>query len=171
MDNKEPQSQNKVHGPPATLPVISLWQPWATWILWGWKTIETRTHDRFRGLTGKRIGIHAAQKIDHDWRLLAGRYLGADRLQKTAQFKHARGALICTVQVEYHARVGHLNSPEALIECETPRYGLFLTQAEVIEPPIPMRGRQGIWSISWPALEPSHAIGVVSVSAEKKVAL
>jgi hypothetical protein len=39
------------------LPCITLWRPWSTWIADGRKTIETRTHDRFRSLVGKRIGI------------------------------------------------------------------------------------------------------------------
>lgn len=43
---------------------ISLYQPWASAIAYGWKTIETRTHERFRGLVGERIGIHAGKKWD-----------------------------------------------------------------------------------------------------------
>jgi hypothetical protein len=39
--------------------VITLKQPWATWVLWGWKIVETRLHNQFGSLMNKRIGIHA----------------------------------------------------------------------------------------------------------------
>ena len=51
---------------PEELTVISLWRPWCFWVMLGWKTIETRTHDRFANMMGKRIGIHAAQKWDDE---------------------------------------------------------------------------------------------------------
>lgn len=35
-----------------TIKCISMWQPWAWWVMRGWKTIETRTHNRFKGLAG-----------------------------------------------------------------------------------------------------------------------
>lgn len=44
--------------------VITLWQPWATWVVLGWKTIETRLHPRFASLAGQVIGIHAGLKFD-----------------------------------------------------------------------------------------------------------
>src|SRR5689334_13020773 len=47
-------------------PVITLYQPWATWIMRGWKTIETRTHNKFSRLEGKRILIHAGLTTDAD---------------------------------------------------------------------------------------------------------
>lgn len=45
-------------------PVITLYQPWATWIMRRWKTIETRTHNRFVKLLGKSVLIHAGQQTD-----------------------------------------------------------------------------------------------------------
>lgn len=41
---------------------ISLWQPYASLIAAGKKTIETRTHSRRRSLAGQRIAIHAAKR-------------------------------------------------------------------------------------------------------------
>ena len=43
-------------------PVLTLYQPWATFIADGLKTIETRTHNRFTSLYGKTILIHAGQQ-------------------------------------------------------------------------------------------------------------
>ena len=42
------------------IPCISLWQPWASLIALGWKTVETRGHNRFACLAGRRIAIPAA---------------------------------------------------------------------------------------------------------------
>lgn len=45
-------------------PVITLYQPWATWIMRELKTIESRTHARFNSLLYKTILIHAGQTTD-----------------------------------------------------------------------------------------------------------
>jgi hypothetical protein len=134
---------------------ISLWQPWATWIAWGWKTVETRTHDRFAGLVGKRIAIHAAQKFDDSAFRAAQRFLsdGQYRAVNSRARKYPRGAVICTVEV-YESRVVIPNScaeTGALIECASvKRYGLFLRAVRRVDPPISMRGRQGIFKIPPP---------------------
>lgn len=50
---------------------ITIWQPWASLIMSGRKAIETRTHDRFKGLVGQRIAIHAGRRWDTDcWRAM-----------------------------------------------------------------------------------------------------
>lgn len=42
-----------------------LFQPWASWIMKEWETIETRTHNRFASLKGKTILIHAGKTTDY----------------------------------------------------------------------------------------------------------
>jgi hypothetical protein len=136
--------------------VISLWQPWATWILWGWKTIETRLHPRFWKLEGQRIGIHAAQKFDRDWHLAAARYLHQEQFVKTREFNHVSGALLCAVHVERHRPCSARDSQSALIDCSPTayrsRFGLIL-RPDILkfDPPIPMRGHQGIFKADIPA--------------------
>jgi hypothetical protein len=133
--------------------VISLWQPWATWVMWGWKTIETRLHSRFASLACHRIGIHAAKRWDDNAIRLARPYLTDRQIEFTQSFTHARGALICTTFVpRYISRLIYCEARLALIECDTPRSGLSLIDVERFEPPIPMRGRQGVWTISYPLL-------------------
>jgi hypothetical protein len=44
------------------LPVLSLWQPWATLIIVGVKTIETRSWRAPKSIIGQRIAIHATKK-------------------------------------------------------------------------------------------------------------
>lgn len=130
--------------PPELTPIISMWQPWANWVLLGWKPIETRTHNRFRSLVGKRIGIHAAIKWDKDWLLRAREFLTVEQIRRTEQFVNVGGALICTAFVEKERALTAEDSAGALIECVTPRRGLFLRDIQRIET-MPMNGRQGIW--------------------------
>src|SRR5690242_4550408 len=62
------------------LPVITLYQPWATWIMREWKTIETRTHARFACLLHKTILIHAGQKTDDSHLTVQNPYLTREQI-------------------------------------------------------------------------------------------
>jgi hypothetical protein len=137
---------------PKVVPIISLWQPWATWILLGWKTIETRTHARFESLQGKRFGVHAAQTWDRTGLQAARAYLTKDQVQETAAGYKSwpRGAVICTAICHVHKLTREKDAAHALIECYTQRYGLFLRDVIAIDPPIVMRGHQGLWRAQLP---------------------
>lgn len=128
------------------LPCISMWQPWASWVAWGWKPIETRTHNRFKSLVGKRTGIHAARKWDHDALKIAQAYLTPEQVKRTISlgYEPPQG-ILCTAYVNLHAKCNPRDADQALIECETLRYGLFLEQIQRIQPPLRVKGRQGIW--------------------------
>lgn len=129
---------------------ITLWQPWAQWVAERFKTIETRTHDRFRNLAGQRIAIHAAQKFEvfpsawKEYWSVNGKFSG----ETWNRAKKNRGVILCTVLVE---RVGWLDgshSAAAMIDCENvKRFGLFLTDVKILENPIPWKGQQGIFSV------------------------
>jgi hypothetical protein len=139
---------------------ITLWQPWASFIAWGWKSIETRTHIRFRHLIGQTIGIHAGLHWDKDWKLLAGKYLAENQIKKIYDLKgdfqqnifcntndsNIRGSIICTAWVESFDKLEKYHSTRALIDCEfTTRFGLFLPVINIIQP-IPIKGHQGAWN-------------------------
>lgn len=126
------------------IPVISLWQPWASWVALGWKGIETRTHNRFSSLVGKTIGIHAALKWDVNAVRIAWDFLSGEQRRKTEEFLRVGGAIICTAHVAEHRRLELGDAPRALIECVTPRWGLVLDKIQAKEA-IPVRGKQGIW--------------------------
>lgn len=131
--------------------VITLWQPWASWIRLGWKTIETRTHNRFRSLEHQRIAIHAGLRYDRDARRLAEQYLSDDQLDENENdFWMARqphGAIICTVYVERVAACTPDNASHALIECTvTQRWGLHLRDIYQLRP-IYCKGQRGIWEL------------------------
>jgi hypothetical protein len=132
--------------------ILTLWEPWASFIAVGWKTIETRTHDRFRNLKGETIGIHAGQHWDKDWYKLAGPYLTDLQKKEVEFFKENfnasngyKGKIICTAKVD---SVNWLHSSfcdKALIECETLRCGLFLVDIRKTTSPV-LKGHQGIWN-------------------------
>lgn len=126
--------------------VISMWQPWATWVLWGWKRIETRRHSRQQKLVGHRVGIHAAKFFDESAVATAAPFLTPQQIGATRSADLALGALICTVQVTaFRERLSPTDGPAALIECVTPRCGIFLAQPQPLARVVPMRGRQFIW--------------------------
>ena len=128
--------------------IITLWQPWASFIALGWKTIETRTHDRFRNLVGETIGIHAGNFWDKDWKELAAPWMTQIQIDEVSLIRnafelgHGKGEILLT------ARVNANHSRQALINCPygygTDRFGLFLNNVRQITP-IPTNGKQGIW--------------------------
>src|SRR5262249_8625581 len=125
---------------------ISMWMPWANWVALKWKPIETRTHERFRGLVGKKIGIHAAVKWDNTAIEQARLYLIPEQIRQTRGMLRLGGGIICTAFVEAFRELTEADEWQALIECKTKRYGLFLRDVTTIEY-IPCRGRQGIWYV------------------------
>ncbi len=129
------------------LPVITLWQPWAQWVMLGWKTIETRTHSRFASLEGKRIGIHVGQRWDSEAFTTAAPYLSTQRLLETRRNEEAwrklAGLIVATADVQDHRLLLPYDSKAALIECYTTRYGLVLENLRTTA--IKAQGKQGLW--------------------------
>lgn len=133
-------------GEPTKTPIISMWRPWANWVALGWKTIESRTHQRFASLVGHRIGIHASAKWDEDAIEFAAKYLTPEQIEETILWQRGISqAVICTVFSRSIRKLTEADESGALIECRTTRYGLFLEEPKPILPAIPMKGYQGIW--------------------------
>lgn len=125
---------------------ITLWQPWASWIARGWKTIETRTHQRFASLAGQYIAIHAARTWDPDWEFKAVDFLTPDQLAETPRFRAVAGAVVCVADVAEHRELCQQDSQAALCYCGNGRlYGLVLRTVYAYNPPVTVSGRQGIW--------------------------
>ena len=118
----------------APMKALSLWQPWASLIYDGRKTIETRHWEMFhRG----PLAIHAAKKIDkdaceefgYDWRTIP------------------RGAMLCIVSVRDCVRFpSPLAPPDAYGDFYEGRYGILMTMLQRFPEPIVTTGRQGIWN-------------------------
>ncbi len=127
-------------------PVITLWQPWTSWIAEGWKTIETRTHRKFSCLAGRRILIHAGSHWDRDAIDAARNYLTPEQIARTSEFYGVFGKILCSAWVNGHLECCKEDERKALIECRSiRRYGLWLSNIKKIEPPILTKGKQGIW--------------------------
>lgn len=130
---------------------ITLWQPWATWVGWGWKTIETRTHKRFACLVGERIAIHAGKRWDKEAMELASPWMNGLEHCDTEQTSHWAGVVVATAFVRKHGELSAEHSKAAMIDCkDTLRYGLFLSDIDWLSTPIPAKGKQGIWNIEIP---------------------
>lgn len=136
---------------------ISLWQPWATFVTLKWKTIETRTHDRFKKLVGQRIAIHAAKTIDQNGILTLHKYreLNALDAQNLATYIVGnQGKILCTatiIQAEwawfpvFRHRHEELEK-QAMCDIED-RHLLFLEDIKPVYPAMPFKGHQGIFNV------------------------
>uniref|UniRef100_A0A6M3IGL4 ASCH domain-containing protein n=1 Tax=viral metagenome TaxID=1070528 RepID=A0A6M3IGL4_9ZZZZ len=129
------------------VPCISLWQPWAWWIMKRWKPLETRKHARFHWLEGKTIGIHAAKKWDKYAMKLALPYLDMDQIMDThAYFEHREHGLLGTAEVKrFYQKLDDQQGSVAL--CPTGHWlsGLLLGSVKSFDKPIEIPGRQGVW--------------------------
>ncbi len=125
------------------LPVITLYQPWATWIMRGWKTIETRTHSRFSCLKGQRILIHAGLKTDPN--AIHVPYLTLEQLASKPEMGLVTGCILGSAFVKDFRLLNGSDSEAALCDCTGRLWGLFLEDIERWKYPIPEKGSQGIW--------------------------
>jgi hypothetical protein len=127
------------------LPVITLYQPWGTWVMRRWKPIETRTHDRFKSLKGKTILIHAGMKTDDCDLTIKNPYLTWEQIIKDPD-EIVNGYILGSAFVYDFKLLDSSHSKDALIDCgNTTRYGLFLKDVVKFDEPIPVKGEMGIW--------------------------
>ena len=123
----------------------------------GLKTIETRSHDKFRCLEGQTIAIHAAKAYDN---MARGEVLRFVRKELYAQCLSIldrerslpTGAIVCTVRVVDARPLDSYHSDHALCNC-LGKFGLFLTHARIFYNPLPFSGKQGIFTVPDECLE------------------
>lgn len=132
------------------IPCISLHLPWAMWIPWGWKKIETRRHRKFACLEGRRIGIHAAHKWDISALDLARPWLSWEQIYETMnkiQRKEPRPyGVVCTAMVtRFLPELVPEHSSGALCPCTAELSGLLLSGIEILDRPINIPGGRGIF--------------------------
>ncbi len=126
------------------IPVITLKQPWASWVMDLLKGTESRVHKNFKSLVGKDFGIHAAQTYDLSHHVLKNPYL--TQAQIDASFSYPTGAILGTVHGKEFLELNVEHEKEALIECRSvKRYGLRLINPKKFEIPIPCPGELAIW--------------------------
>lgn len=124
-------SATSIPAPDTELRALTLIQPWATFIVQGHKTIETRTwQTAYRGW----LAIHAAKSTD----------LVDDPA------KHTFGAVVAIARLVDCRPMTVEDEPAALVRSEPGRYAWDLADVRSFDTPIPMRGYQGLW-------RPKHA--------------
>lgn len=135
------------------LPVITLYQPWATWIMREWKTIETRTHARFSSLIHRTVLIHAGQRTDDSPLTVSNPYLTQEQILHSPG-EVINGAILGSVYVDACGWLcgDNYENKGALIET-TNRYGLFLKEAKQFEKPMYVKGEMGIWYFDMDKME------------------
>jgi len=125
------------------MPVITLYQPWASWIIRGWKTIETRTHNKFKSLMGKRILIHAGLTTD-EGAAANNQYLSVRQLDECSTYPN--GFIIGSALVYEYRVLDENDSRAALIDCcSVIRRGLFLSEVLAFSKPLKAQGSMSIW--------------------------
>jgi hypothetical protein len=130
---------------------LSLWQPWASLIACGVKVHETRHWSPPIRLIGQRLAIHAAKKIgDVDGALDA---ILTDRFGWGWSNALPLGAIVatCTLANVYETggRVSW-TTPEDIIcgDWYPGRFAWHLTEVRKVDPPMPCRGAQGLWTLN-----------------------
>lgn len=128
---------------------ISLWQPWASWMAWGVKTIETRSWPtKHRG----PLLIHAAKTQEE----MSTIYFNEDReilerIGKTSQ-DFVFGAIIAVVDLvdcqSTELLKHNICEVEALLgNYESGRFGWVTRNVREFIQPIPYRGMQGLFDV------------------------
>jgi hypothetical protein len=133
-------------------PAITIHQPWASWIAWGLKTMETRTHNRFASLKGQRIAIHAGKAWDDEAIFEAVAHASAKSLFQdyTCREDFPAGAIVCLATVDKIWTLCSADSQAALCRCDRSMTGLILADVEPLAEPFKVRGHQGIWRVELP---------------------
>lgn len=137
---------------------ISLWSPWAQWVIMNWKGIETRYHQRFKGLTGQRIAIHAAKKLDKEALIqgLLDREPALTALETENMIRYVfmtRGTILGTVLVSDALWAPNVDFTEReewnrKAMCDVSgKFCLFMNEVKPLPRAVPFIGRQGIFEV------------------------
>jgi hypothetical protein len=138
---------------------VTLWQPWATLVAKGQKTIETRTSGRlWKNMAGRTLAIHAGlSRDDNAWEDVLEWDEGLAQTVKNDARSWPRGAILAVCRVAgvwlcSGNDLGGADEPmgytrasgRALIDARQ-RYCIELADVHEFDEPIPIRGHQGIW--------------------------
>lgn len=122
---------------------LSLTQPWASLVVAGRKTVETRGWRLPIGMEGQRVAIHASKGMP-PWAEELARAWGLD------PDALPRGAVVGEVTIVGSQRTEetrHRLEPEEIEfgDFSSGRWAWFLTHPTEYEEPIPARGALGFW--------------------------
>ena len=123
------------------MPAITLYQPWASFVVHLLKPLETRGHSRFACLQGQHVAIHAAAKFDADWMdaiAVVFGYDDADKAQRVLNFCREmednggfpRQAVLGIAYVDDARWMQDDRLAHSALCCTAGRFGLFLKDIE-----------------------------------------
>jgi hypothetical protein len=155
------------------LKAITLWQPWASLVALGHKSVETRCWStKYRG----PLAIHSAQKFPPDW-------LGASRHSNGFQFELGevlhepmgpklnkavyllpRGAVLAVARLTDIVRTDEIKDEISQRErifgnYEDGRYAWFLELEDIFEYPIFAKGNRMLWNWNEPPATSTKVAG------------
>jgi hypothetical protein len=144
--------------------VISVWQPWATLLIQGFKKFETRTWQAPTSVIGTRIGIAATKQIKQEQivALMGQEFQHAySQTGLSALTELPRGCILGTALLR-SSEIMTAESMAAVTETErtfgywTPgRFAWLLEDLAPYDQPIFARGGQGIWLFNDQAQSPA----------------
>jgi hypothetical protein len=126
---------------------LTVWQPWASFIVYLDKRIENRTWRPPAKLIGQRIAIHAGKRWDHDYperHKPAVEQVRRKLFGKKEAFPQA--AILGTALLAGYAQ----RREEVPLDQErwfAGPFGWILGEVRALETPIPCLGAQGVWSV------------------------
>lgn len=127
---------------------ITLWQPWATLVAYGAKTIETRSwHTHYRG----PLVIHAAKAKVRYSVLPTSFYLRVLR-DHGWDGDYPRGSIVAVCNLTDCLETGFLDMgrvsglDQELGDFSPERFAWFLENIRRLDRPVACRGRQGLWN-------------------------
>jgi len=141
---------------------ISLWQPWASLVVIGAKTWETRSWDtNYRG----PLAIHAAKRWTPAQRDLIAQEPFKLALTTAGIYELPLGKVVGKVELTFTTQspangmiwLPHMDKPFVMHEPEQSfgdfskgRFAWLLENPECLGAPVPERGRQRFWTFAYP---------------------
>lgn len=127
--------------------VLSIWQPWASLIAAGIKTIETRTEPPPEELLGTRIAIHASNKTskEHVYRWIHKQYPEAmDQVLGGGDYDSLpKSCVLATATLKEARKTDWRDWPQTMSPVED-FWGWILEDIQVLETPIPLDREAGL---------------------------
>jgi hypothetical protein len=157
IDARTLDEARKGEGEDSPMRALSLWQPWASLVAWGAKTIETRSFSTsYRGW----LAIHATRAFPEDAQVMCHEepfktVLKAHGIRLPADLP--RGAIIAVARLvdcrktsdgKLASWLADLTAQERAFGNYAPgRFGWLLTNVQTLPEPIPTRGYQMLWDV------------------------
>lgn len=149
------------------LPVITMWQPWASLLMARRKLYETRSFKPPSKYIGQRIFIHAAAKLPSE-RNFSQELLDLcyDEFGCGWNYSLPRGCILGTARIGSVVSSNDLFSQsifaahpdeEAAGDWSPNRFGWWMWDVEPLAIPIPAKGKQGWWRFPAQGMSPETA--------------